>query len=205
VERVLLAALLKVELPGYTACLVDGGTVAWGGDTYTSRDPVLGVPDAFEQLSEGVGDQAPAASITFILPNDANPATANSQQLCDSRVRLWIAELDTDAGTVIGTPTQVADWLVDYPEIATENGVRRVTFALVSHGERLFELNLGNTLTSRFHQRIYPGELGLDNAAGVATSVAWGAASAPRGTTTTAPLNPSTPGTAPTRNGQQSR
>ena len=181
-KRVLLAALLKVELPGHAACLVDGGTLGFGGDTYTSADSVLGVPEGFEALEEGVGEEAPAAAITFILPDATASATVNSPSIVDSRVRLWLADVDPDTGLVIGTPDQLADWLVDYPSIEIDGGVRRLTLNCVSHAQRLFETNLGNSLSPKFHERIYPGEFGLRNATGVARAVPWAAASPPRGT-----------------------
>lgn len=182
-DSVMLAALLKVELPGHSACLIDGGTLSWGGDSYAPSDSVLGVPEGYEALTEGVGDEAPAGAITFILPDSTASASVNSASIVDSRVRLWLAEVDRETGQVVGTPDSMADWLVDYPSIAIQNGVRRLTLNCVSHAQRLFELNLGNVLSPKFHERIYPGEWGLRNAVGVSTAVPWGAASGPRGTT----------------------
>ncbi|UYY77799.1 hypothetical protein [Sphingomonas sp. R1] len=182
-QNVLLAALLKVELPGHTACLIDGGTLTWNGDSYAPRDAVLGVAEGFESLIEGVGDEAPAGAIAFLLPDSTASASVNGSGIVDSRVRLWVAEVDADAGTVIGAPDSVADWLVDFPSLSIENGVRRLTLNCVSHAQRLFDLELGNVLGPKFHERIYPGEWGLRNAVGASISIPWGAASGPRGTT----------------------
>lgn len=182
-QSVLLAALLKVELPGHSACLVDGGTISWGGDLYAPVDSVLGFPEGYESLTEGAGDEAPAGAITFLLPDGTSSASVNSATISDSRVRLWLAEVDPDSGAVIGTPDSLADWLVDYPSVSIEDGVRRLTLHCVSHAQRLFELNLGNVLGPKFHERVYPGEWGLRNAVGVSIAVPWGAAGAPRGTT----------------------
>lgn len=183
-QEILLAALLKVELPGHTACLVDGGTLGFGADTYISSDDVLGVPEGFEALSEGVGDEAPAGALTFILPDATASSSVNTAAIADSRIRIWTAEVDADTGLIIGTPDNLADWLVDYPEIEIDQGVRRLTLNCVSHAQRLFETSLGNSLSPKFHERIYPGEFGFRNAVGVATAVPWGAASAPRGSST---------------------
>lgn len=182
-DSVMLAALLKVELPGHSACLIDGGTLGWNGDSYAPTDSVLGVPESYEALTEGVGDEAPAGAITFILPDSTASASVNSAAIVDSRVRLWLAEVDSETGALVGAPDSLADWLVDYPSIAIERGVRRLTLNCVSHAQRLFDLNLGNVLSPKFHERIYPGEWGLRNAAGVSIAVPWGAASGPRGTT----------------------
>src|SRR3546814_9368912 len=45
---------------------------------------------------------------------------------------------------------------------------------LVSLAERLFELNIGNSLNSAWHKSVWPGELGHDNATGLSIPVAWG-------------------------------
>jgi hypothetical protein len=180
-QRILLAALIKVELPGHTACLIDGGTLTFAGDIYLSSDSLLGVAEGVEALSEGAGDEAPAGALTFILPDTTPSSSVNTPAIVDSRVRLWLAEVGMDTGAVIGTPDNMADWMVDYPEISIEQGVRRLTLNCVSQGQRLFNINMGNSLSPKFHERIYPGEFGFRNAVGVPTAVPWGAASAPRG------------------------
>ncbi len=180
-QSIMLAPMLRVDLPGHSAFLIDGGTLKVGDDTYGSRDAVLGVPESFEALSEGVGDEAPSGSITFIPPDNVSSIVLNSPANVGARVRLWIAEVHPDLGTVIGTPQSLADWIVEYPFLSTGRKGRRLTLNCVSLGDALFELDLGNSLSPAFHKRIYPGETGLDNASGVQTTVAWGAASAPRG------------------------
>jgi hypothetical protein len=47
-------------------------------------------------------------------------------------------------------------------------------FDIVSTAERLFEVNIGNTLSPRFHKSIWPGETGEDAAIGIGLTVAWG-------------------------------
>jgi hypothetical protein len=179
---IMLAALLRVDLPNHSAFFVDGGTLQVGGDLYLPRDSVLGVPESFEALSEGVGDEAPAGAITFIPPDGVSSSSLNSPNNAGSRVRIWLAEVDQETGAVIGSPDPMADWIVDYPEMSNGKQGRRLTLNCVTTSEAMFERNLGNSLSPAFHKRMYPGETGLDNASGVATSVAWGAASAPRGT-----------------------
>lgn len=181
-QRITLAALLKVELPGHTARLIDGGTLVVGGETYTARDALLGVVDGYEALTEGVGDEAPAGSLTFLPPDDAPATTLNSAASQGARVRLWSAEVDADTGAIIGAAMQEADWIVDYPALTIGTGKRELELACVSGGDRLFQVDKGNALSPTYHRGIHPGEAGLDNASGVTASVAWGAPAAPRGT-----------------------
>src|SRR3546814_1850748 len=49
-----------------------------------------------------------------------------------------------------------------------------VAVSVVSLAERLFELNIGNSLNSAWHKSVWPGELGHDNATGLSIPVAWG-------------------------------
>lgn len=181
-QRILLAGLLKVELPGYTARLCDGGTVTFGGEVYTSRDAVLGVLDSAEALTEGVGDEAPAASLTFLPPDTASASVLNAASTQGARVRAWIVEVNADTGLVIGTGEQLGDWIVDYPSLTLGTGKRQLELACVSGGDRLFQIDRGNSLSPTFHRSIYPGESGLDQASGVSSTFAWGAASPARGT-----------------------
>ena len=183
-QRITLAAVLKVELPSHTARLIDGGVLVIGGEVYTARDPLLGVVNGYESLTEGVGDEAPAGSLTFLPPIEAPAATLNSATNQGARVRLWTAEVDSDTGLLIGLPQQEADWIVDYPVLTLGMEKCELELACVSGGDRLFQVNKGNGLSPTYHRGIHPGEAGLDNASGVSMSVAWGAPAAPRGTTT---------------------
>src|SRR3546814_10142793 len=49
-----------------------------------------------------------------------------------------------------------------------------VAVSVVSLAERLFELNIGNSLNSAWHKSVWPGELGHDKATGLSLPVAWG-------------------------------
>lgn len=182
-RRILIAGLLKLELPARAVLLSDaGGTVTFAGDRYGARDALLGVLAGFESLQEGVGDEAPAAALTFLLPDATAAASVNTGAVQNSRCRLWLAEIDADTGLLIGTPSQEADWIVDYTALSLDQGKRELEIGFVSSGDRFFQRDRGNSLTPAFHRGVHPGEAGLDNASGVATSVAWGATSQPRGT-----------------------
>jgi hypothetical protein len=180
--RITMAGMLKLELPAATVRLVDGGTLPVDGETYLSRDPFIGVLSGFEALNEGVGDEAPAGSLTF-LPPDATPAAAlNTGDNQGARLRLWTVDVDQATGLPIGAPTQEADWIVDYPAMSIGEGERELELAFVSSGDRFFQVDRGNALAPNFHRSIHPGEAGLDAASGAETSVPWGAPSQPRGT-----------------------
>lgn len=180
-RRILIAGLLKLELPAATVRLIDGGSLPVAGEQYVTRDPFLGVLSGFQSLTEGVGDEAPAGALTFIPPDSTPAAQLNSGANQGARLRLYTVEIDQETGLPIGAAQQEADWIVDFPAVTVDENVREVEFVCVSGGDRFFQINRGNTLAPNFHRGIHPGEAGLDNASGVETSVPWGAPSAPRG------------------------
>lgn len=181
IEPITLAAYLKLELPNGTVRLVDGGTLTVGGETYFARNGTLGVPGQFEAVSEGVGDETPAGTIIFNPPDEVASATLIAPANQNARLRIWVAEIYDATGVVKGMPMQLVDWLLDVPSLRFEGGRRSVEYLFVGSGERLFQIDRGNSLSSAFHEAVHPGELGLRNATGLETSTPWGAPSPPRG------------------------
>lgn len=178
----LLAGFLKWEAGDETVRLVDGGTLVFDGESYVSRHPIFGAIAGFDPIGEGVGDEAPAGILTFSPDPAADPLQINSPTLQGSRIRMWIGEVDADTGEIVGAPDLQLDNLVDVTTLKLAKNVFELAVGIVSRTERLFLLNEGNVLSGEYHRRIYPGELGLNNAIGVPAVIAWGVASAPRGT-----------------------
>ena len=179
-ERITLCGLIKIELPTYTVFICDGGFVYFGGDTYQSEDAEFGVISGFE-ISGTAPDQAPGGKITFLTPSATAAAQLVSPGFQTSKLSIWLAEVDESTATVIGTPTILTLAQLDRGVISETMRSREVALEFVSLGERLMTLNEGNSLNGTFHKRIFSGELGLDNAIGMGVTIAWGAATPPRG------------------------
>lgn len=179
-ERITLCGLIKIELPTYTVFISDGGFVYFGGDTYQSEDAEFGVISGFE-ISGTAPDQAPGGKITFLTPSATAAAQLVSPGFQTSKLSIWLAEIDEATATVIGTPTILTLAQLDRGVISETMRSREVALEFVSLGERLMTINEGNSLNGTFHKRIFSGELGLDNAIGMAVTIAWGAASPARG------------------------
>ena len=173
-KRIALTGLLKIELPGRTMLLCDGGAIAWNGETYRSRDDLFGNIASVEALAEGQGDEIPALDLELQPPGTAAVAELSKPGYQASRVRLWIAEYDVATGQVVGTPERMFDGQIDQTTLRVGRSSRVVSMTVVSNAERLFELDIGNTLSPTFHKSIWPGELGHDNASGLTVPVAWG-------------------------------
>lgn len=172
-----LIGLVKLELPDGDARICDGGVIEFDSEIYREADPVWGAIGAVEPLSEGIGDEVPALQLVLLPPGVSQPADIHQPGMQASRVRFWIGEYDVATGLLDGTPDLMFDGQVDQCTLEIDRDERRVKMSVVSTAERLFERNIGNSLSSVFHKSIWPGELGHDNATGVGKPVAWGAAS----------------------------
>jgi len=174
-ESLALAFLAKIEFPGSTVCLCDGGFIAWSGDTYRDRHPVFGTVGSVQALSEGAGQQVPALELTLLPPGTSDAADLSDAGFQTARARFWIAEFDPASGAVVGTPALQFDGQADQSVLQRgEDGGRELALSVVSQAERLFERNSGNTLNPTWHKSVWPGETGHDNATGLALPVAWG-------------------------------
>lgn len=178
----MLAGFLKWEAGSETVRLCDGGTLVFDGESYTPRHSVFGAISGFDPIGEGVGDEAPAGTLTFSPDPDADPGTINAATLQGSRIRMWISEIDRDTGEIVGTPDLQLDNIVDVTRLRINRNVFELAADIVSRTERLFLINEGNVLSGERHRQIYPSELGLNNAIGVPQIVPWGVVGAPRGT-----------------------
>jgi len=133
-------------------------------------------------LTEGVGDEVPALKMVF-LPNSTAAAAELAQPGWQaSPMRFWIAEVNQTTGVVTGTPELMFHGQLDTADLISGRSSRELHFDIVSTAERLFELNIGNTLSPRFHKSVWPGETGEDAAIGIGITVAWGIESPTGGT-----------------------
>lgn len=181
-ERIGLTGLLKIELPEHTVLLCDGGFKIWNGDTFRGRDPVFGVIASVEGLEEGVGDEIPALELELAPPTDTAPAELSQPGFQRSSVQFWVAEFDPDTDQIIGTPQLEFLGQIDQTSLRVGRAERTLATTIVSTGERAFARNIGNSLSPAFHKKLFPGELGHDNASGLKVSTAWGVESPPRAT-----------------------
>lgn len=177
---VTLVGLIKLELPGRTVRLSDGGFCDFGGERYTARDDVLGAIGAVAPVVEGIGDLAPGGEIEFLPAPDADPGLLNSPTNQNSRLRGWLAEIGGDGKTVTHAEP-LFDGLVDVPTLKLARGAYSLALTFMSRAEKLFAINRGNTLSPRFHKSVWPGELGFDNCTDAQISVAWGTGAPTRG------------------------
>lgn len=174
-----LVGLCRIDLPAATIRLTDGGFVDWDGDIFTSRDAVFGTIGSIEPLSEGIEAEVPALEMVMIPAGTAAAADLSQPGFQRSRVRLWLAEYDRATGALSGEPDLLFDGQIDQTTLTGGRSTRELAMTIVSSAERLFERNIGNSLSPSFHKSIWPGETGHDNATGLGAPVAWGAEAPP--------------------------
>lgn len=175
-----ITGLLKIELPGHTVLLSDGGSTLFNSEIYTSYDEVIGSLAAVDTIAEGIGDEIPALDLTFAPPSVVAVSALSSGAIQKSRVRLWLAEYDTTSGEIIGTPELRFIGFVDQPQTEFAFRQQGLQITAVPELEAMFFKDTGNGLSISFHKSLYPGEMGHDNASGLSIPVAWGVESPPR-------------------------
>jgi hypothetical protein len=175
-ERIALTGLCKIELPSATIRLCDGGRIVWGAETFRGKDATFGTIGSLQPLREGVGDELQPLELTLLPPDTTAAASLVVPTFQGSRVRLWIAEYVVATGAVTGTPELKFDGELDQATLSLENVLE---LTVIPRAARLFELNIGNSLSPAFHKTIWPGETGHDNATGLGRPVAWGTSAPP--------------------------
>lgn len=167
--------LLKMELPAYTVRLCDGAFQHWGAETFKSVDETFGTMGSVQSMAEGVGAEVPALELTFLPAPAAAPGDLSQPGHQRSRVTAWLAQFDSATHAIVGTPQEIFSGFLDRTALTVGAATRELAVSVVALIERLFNLDIGNTLSDAFHQTVWPGELGHANATGAITNIAWGA------------------------------
>lgn len=179
---ILIAGLCQIDLPGRTIRLCDGAFVNWGGNLFESQDTTFGTIDSVDQITESVGDEAPAGKLTLLPPSVASAIDLFLPTAQGSAMSFWLAEVSPTTGNVIGTPDKQFSGFLDNLKLSVGRSRRTVDMEFMSQAERFFWTKEGNVLSPRFHKTVWPGELGLDFATGVQLAVPWGVSGPGRGT-----------------------
>lgn len=174
-DRALVFGAVRIQLPGYNLCLLDGSGVAtFGGNTYVGIDATYGTLAAIGELTDGTGDEIPATSITILPPSSAAAATLAAPAMQGSIVTVHIGALNPVTGAVIADPYLLGIYELDVPTLTSGDGGRSVEYECVSISERLFAEDEGQRLVDGFHQSIWPGETGFFDVTGVEQTIYWG-------------------------------
>lgn len=172
--QIAITGLIKITLPDHTIRLCDGGFFTYDGEQYSSSDDIFGIVSSVEGLTEGIGDEVPAMRIGFKPPGTSDPADLSKPGYQNARVIARTAEYNVETGAITQILSTEFIGILDQTTITRGKGVYDLDCVVVADGERLFQRNIGNGLTSAFHKSIFTGETGEDNATGLNRQVAWG-------------------------------
>jgi hypothetical protein len=179
-DRPLIYGAVEINLPGYDLRLLDGsGRIAHGSDIFTGEDATFGVLAAIDEISDGMGDEAPAINITLQPATDAAAADLSDPAMQGSRVRLWLGAVTCTTGAAIVDPFLLFDGELDVPTLKVGLRSRSLEYECVSGFERFFGDDEGMRLSDSFHKSIWATETGLANMSGIIKTSYWGAETPP--------------------------
>jgi len=175
--RPTLFGAVELLLPSGPIRLLDGSyQLVVEGNLFTGRDPNWGTLDSIKGLSDSTGDQAPSVTLGMVPAGDFALALMVDPTLQGSVVNVLVGAVNAVSGLLIGEVYTCFTGELDVPTVSWDNNDRRVEFKVGSTADRLFMVEEGRRLASAFHERVWPGEKGLDLVTGVEITVPWGQA-----------------------------
>jgi hypothetical protein len=166
---------VSIDLPQAQINLLDGaGVLTFSGRTYRGMDATYGTLASIEPIEEGVGDEAPALSISLLPSGDAAAADLAAATMQGSPVLIHIGGVNPVNGAVIPDPQLIFIGELDVATLISKENGRQLDYDVVSVFERLFELDEGARLSPGFHQSIWPGEVLFDEITGLTQDYFWG-------------------------------
>lgn len=175
-DRARIFVAVRIDLPGGVGTVrsLDGsGQVAWSEGNFVGDDPLFGTLNNLENIGDGVGDQAPQFTMSFLPRSGISAANLTNPDYQGARTRVWLGAL-SEAGAVIDAPFLLLDGKIDVPTLEIDEGQRGVNVDVVSSFEELFTDDEGIRLSPSNHKEVWPGETGLDDITGIVKQVIWG-------------------------------
>ena len=150
------------------------GQLMVGANLYVGRDPTYGVLDTIKGLADTLGDTAPAVTLGLIPSTTASLAALLDPGVQGSPVTIAMGCVDISTGTAVSAPYVLFTGELDVPNVTWDANDRRMEYKVTSVAERLFTTEEGRRLSDAFHQKVWPGELGMAFVTDVETYVPWG-------------------------------
>lgn len=160
------ALLVRLDLPGGTYCLTDGGFVLYDGFYYLGAEPTLGLFQGVSGLTSGMGNQTTRVDLRVLPKSNAAASILGSPNTQGSRVRVWRGAIDRQTGLLVGAPVLRFDGEIDQPRFAISSD-RSLTIACGTQSARQLEENADWRANHSFHSTRWPGETGMVRVAGI--------------------------------------
>lgn len=167
--------LVRVALPGHTIMVVDGAAqLVFGSDTYNGSDPVYGVLDQVETITEQTGTEAPRIRFGFLPASLPALASITAPANQGSEVHVWFGAVHPETGALIGDSELLFFGALDAAEMDADGTRTLVTFDVASAWERFFEPSEGQRLNDPFIQTVWPGARGAEFVPLIQRDLPWG-------------------------------
>lgn len=175
-QVVTIFGAIEIVLPDHTIRLLTGaGIVTFAdGRSFTGEDATYGALWSIEDLTDGVGDEAPALTLTLAPASDAAAASLAAADMQGSPVSMWLGVVDPATGLVVGDPLLVFLGELDVPTIKGGANSRLLELEITSVFEDFFTTDDGVTLSDAFHKSVWPGERGMSGVTYVTHQLYWG-------------------------------
>lgn len=160
------ALLVRLDLPGGTYCLTDGGFVVYESQLYLGKEPSLGLFVGLSGLSSGTGSQTTRVDLRIAPKDNSAASILGSPNTQGSRVRVWRGAIDRATGLLIGTPVLRFDGEIDQPRFSVGSD-RQLVIACGTQSARQLEENADWRANHSFHTTRWAGETGMVRVAGI--------------------------------------
>ena len=171
-DGLLIVELVQFDLPGGTLRFTDQGFVVWGGETFDAEDATYGVLSRIEGFETGAIGGPPRPKFTILPPDAAAITGLSDPEAQGSKVQWWTCVINRETGQITGTPEPRFTGIFDVPRqvIAAQTPV---TIECGTWAEVALNPRGQLRLTHSFHQKIWPGELGMVHHLDVTKPVYW--------------------------------
>lgn len=169
------APLVRVQLPGYTLChLVGSAEVPFNNERFVGEDPRFGILVAASNLKDGVADEAPDWSLTFVPPTEIVASELAAATAQGGEVAGWLGLIDPATGRLLPEPCQLFAGELDVPRLRVGKGTRTLEWRCASALEPFHDEEKGARLSDSWHRLVWPNETGLANMTGTDKTSMWG-------------------------------
>lgn len=166
---------VEIVLPDATMRLIFGsGLVAFDGKTFAGEDATYGSLMTLSDVEDGIGDQAPACTLTIAPRTDTAAIALSTADKQGSPVTMWLGALDPVSGLVVDEPYHFFAGSIDVPTLKGEPGSFTVELEITSEFEQFFLNDDGARLSPAYHQYCWPGENGMKFVLNVTRQIYWG-------------------------------
>lgn len=170
---------IEIVLSAHTVRVLTGsGVVTFDGKRFTGADATYGTILSVEDLTDGIGDQAPALKVTMVPASTAAATDLASAGMQGAPVSIWLGVVDPASGAVIGEPLLMFLGMLDVPVLKTSRNSYLLELQITSVFEAFFQTDDGTALSDQFHQFLWPGETGLAHVTGIIQHFYWGSSAA---------------------------